>query len=137
MTRHMFRNQVGFTLMEALVAMTLVGVALTLIISGLGRSGLFLTKADLHAVARDLAMQKLDEFILSESNQIADEADQLTIQGVSFGYKLQFQPVKSSDALPTSDTPLNEKLLSVQVSVYWGDQGRTQSLSLETRVLRP
>ena len=130
-------TQCGFTLVEALVAVVLVGVALALVIGGLGRPSFFLAKADLHASARELAVQKLDEFTLSVGNQISDQDEQFLFRGVKFGYKLRFNPVDESDVLPVAGTPLAGKLLAVEIDVYWGEPPLSQSLSLQTLVMRP
>lgn len=127
--------QRGFTLMEALVALVLVGTALAVVVSGLGRPAAFLRKADLHATARELAQQKLDEFALSSTNQVAEGPEELNLHGVSYGYRLRYEPAAPIEALPLAGTPLEGKLLNVTVEVFWGQP--PQSLSLQTLVLRP
>ena len=128
----------GFTLLEALVATVLLGTALALVIGGLGRSSAYLFSTDLHQIARELAEQKLLEFTRSNANTMVNDQNQLVFRGVKYGYRLKYEPVKSTEALPTAGTPLEGKLLAVRIEVYWGEgTPPPHSLDLQTLVMRP
>jgi general secretion pathway protein I len=117
----------GFTLLEVLVAMALLGMALTAILQ-LFSANLKSISASEHYVAGSLeAQSKLREVLESE------EFSERSWNGVTNnGYRFQ---VSISDILPERVEGLPYKLVDVEVKVYWDLGNREKSLTLKTMKL--
>ena len=119
-------GQRGFTLLEALVAITLAGVAFTIVMSGMGGMGRVSARVDQHVVARQLAQSVLDQFAINQADNVSD-ADELVYQGVKYGYKLAFEVQADTPQMPLTALRSGQRLKAVRIEVFWGEQPRLQS----------
>lgn len=133
--RRQLRHQRGFTLLEALVAATIMGVSLSIVLTGIGGVGRGSSRASEHVVARQLAVSVLEQFALNQLDTVND-ADNLVYGGVKYGYRLAFDTIEDTDLLPVSALRTGRKLKSVRVEVFWGEQPNLQSYALSTTMFR-
>jgi len=127
--------QSGFTLLEALVAITIVGVTFSLILAGLSGVGRTSARANEHMIAHQLAVFVLDQFETNQLDQVND-ADDLIYRGVRFGYKLKFDTLEDTDSFPLAALRSGRRLKNVRVEVFWGEQPNLQSYVLSTILFR-
>jgi len=124
-------RQQGFTLLEALVAATVVAVAFSVILAGLGGVGRTAQRVDELTVARQLAVSVLDQFALNPANEVND-ADDLVYGGVKYGYKLTFDAMEDTVPLPISVLRSGQTLMTVRVQVFWGQQPKLHTYTLSS-----
>ena len=116
-------------MLEALVAITLAGVAFTIVLSGMGGIGRVSSRVDEHAVARQLAQSVLEQFATNQADNVSD-ADELVYQGVKYGYKLSFEDQADTPQMPLMALRSGQRLKAVRIEVFWGEQPRLQSYVL-------
>jgi len=130
------RKPLGFTLLEVLVATAVLGASLTLLIAawnGLGRNR---DAAVHHVWAQQIAMQKLAEFSAEGVNDLSKD-DSMVYEGVEFGYKLNYEPVKDTDWLPQKLGSQRQLLYKVKVDVFWGQASADKpGLSVVTHLFK-
>ena len=122
-------TQRGFTLLEALVAITLAGVAFTIVLSGMGGVGRVSERVEEHTVARQLAESVLAQFAVNQADNVTD-SDELIYQGVKYGYKLAFEDQADTPQMPLTVLRSGQRLKAVRIEVFWGEQPRLQSYVL-------
>jgi prepilin-type N-terminal cleavage/methylation domain-containing protein len=131
----MVAKERGFTLLEVLVAAAIVGTAFAIGLSaytGITRNK---TRHLLHAHAAQMAEQKLAEFALDGVGELNSQ-EPLRYLNVEFGYKVSFEPVRSTEAMPFNLVPMNRGLYQVKVDVFWGDKPIAPGYTLESTVLK-
>lgn len=129
------RPQQGFTLLEVLVAAAIVGTAFAIGLSaytGISRNK---TRHLLHAHAAQIAEEKLAEFALDGIGEL-NSNESLQYLNVEFGYKVSFEPIPSTEAMPFDLVPMNRGLYQVKVDVFWGDKPTAPGYSLASTVLK-
>lgn len=125
----------GFTLLEVLVATAIVGTALAIGLSAYTSISRNKTHHLLHAHAASIAEQKLAEFALDGIKEL-NSTEPLRYMAVEFGYKVSFEPVPATEAMPFDLVPMNRGLYHVKVDVFWGDQPTTPGYSLTSTVFK-
>ena len=124
------RKQHGFTLLEVLVAMTLIGVGFSAAFVAISGTRRLSEKSLAHESARILARAKLDEFLSSKVNALTDDRKEDRYAGQLYGYQIKVRPV----AIPLPDgldkNALPFLLEDVSIDVYWGPKGEQQSYQL-------
>jgi general secretion pathway protein I len=117
----------GFTLLEVLVALALLGIAVTAVLQ-LFSANLKSISASEEYVAGSLeAQSKLKEVL--DSNEFSEKS----WNGVTNnGYRFQ---VNVSDTLPERIENLPVKLIAVEVKIYWDRGDMEKSLTLKTMKL--
>lgn len=127
----MRRRARGFTLLEVLVAMVLVGVGVSLAFAAMSGATRLTQRATLHDNASRLARAKLEEVLASPNYDLAEDGREDVYAGVRYGYKIQIKPVQFP-GLSDERTPLPFMLDLVSIDVYWGPEQAQQSYTVST-----
>jgi type II secretion system protein I len=124
------RRQVGFTLIEVLVALVILGLGVASILVAYS-SGINLMR-----VARDkttaalLARSKLEETLATGNADIEGDTDEERYNGVLYAYRITTTPlplVNKTVADHFKDLP---QLEEIRVDVYWGEKDKQQRYEL-------
>lgn len=126
-------KQRGFTLLEVLVAMALIGIGFATAFVALSGSRRLGERAMAHEIAMQLARAKLDEVLNSKSNILTEDPQELRYAGQLFGYQVKIRPV----AIPLAPTSGDALVEDVGVEVFWGDKDKQQSYQLATMRMTP
>lgn len=114
----MIRTQRGFTLLEVLVAMSLIGIGFATAFVALSGARRLSEKVGAHEVAMQIARAKLDEILYSKGNTLIEDTEgtkELIYAGQSFGYQVKIRPV----AVPLAATPDDTLVEDVGIEVFW------------------
>lgn len=122
-------------MLEALVAVTIVGVVFSLVLVGMTGLGRTSSRANEHLIAHQLAASILEQFEVNQLDQVND-ADGLVYRGIRYGYKLTFDPLVDTDLIPISALRSGRRLKNVKIEVFWGDRPNLQSYVLSTVIFR-
>ena len=130
--------QQGFTLLEVLVAMVLLGAGLAIAFTAISGSTRLEAKASAHAAAMALAQAKLDEVLSHPDYLLAADAGEERFAGIDLGYRIQVRPVPLLEpAQQALLTEFKSVLHSVEIEVFWGPKAAPQSYRLSTYRLDP
>jgi general secretion pathway protein I len=129
------RGQGGFTLVEVVVAMAILGISLVLVIE-LFSGGLRLGRAsEEYTVAAQLARQKIEEIALYKQVQEGSEEGEFDST-----YRWQVE-VKKIDLLPLAnetDYKPPAYLYQIQVRIIWKSGSKERTTRVETfRAVKP
>lgn len=126
-------QQQGFTLLEVLVAMTLVGLGLALAFTAMSGSARTEERLAVHSAALQLARAKLDEALSQPDFQVAADPGEEHYAGHDFGYRLRLTPVPLLTEAQSAALPrFAGKLERIEIEVFWGPKGAQQSYQLAT-----
>lgn len=127
-------RQRGFTLLEVMVALMLVGIGYTLSLSAMSGSLKLARLASEHENAMLLAKARLDEVANYPDHVFAEEAglsagDSANTAGEVYGgteysYKIEFRPVTLLDPRVAELVKLPFRLEEITIDVFWGKDGR-------------
>lgn len=127
------QQQEGFTLLEVLVALVLIGSGMAVAFTAISGSTRVTEKATGHTAAMVLARAKLDEVLASQDFKISDDAGEDKYGGVDYGYRIQATPVPLLTAAQQNRIPgVRPQLEEVSIEVFWGPTGAKQSYVLRT-----
>jgi prepilin-type N-terminal cleavage/methylation domain-containing protein len=132
-----FRQQSGFTLLEVLVAMTLIGIGFSTAFVAISGSRRLSEKTLAHESARILARAKLDEVLHSKGNSLTDDGVVDHYAGQAFGFQIKVRPVEMPFPDGLNKNALPFVLEDVSIDVYWGPTDSQQSYRLSTMRLVP
>jgi general secretion pathway protein I len=114
----------GFTLLEVLVALALLGIAVTAVLQLFSANLKSLSASEEYVAGSLEAQSKMREVLDGQ------EFSERTWSGVTGnGYRFQ---VSVTDTLPERVENLPVKLVAVEVKVYWDRGNREKSLTLKT-----
>lgn len=132
-------RQRGFTLLEVLVAMTLVGVGLALAFTTISGSARTEDRLAVHTAALQLARAKLDEALAQPDFQLAADPGEEHYAGQEFGYRLRQTPVQLLSEAQRARLPkFQQQLEHIEIEVFWGPKDSQQSYRLSTlRAIAP
>lgn len=136
-TEKPLQPQRGFTLLEVLVAMALIGVGFASTFVAMSGSRRLTERALAHDAARVLAQARLDEMLQSPTDQLSDDGREERYLGQDFGYRINVEPVDLGLRMPAPAQALPFQLDQIRVEVFWGPQGQQRSLLLKTMRMRP
>jgi len=124
------RGGAGFTLVEMVVAMAILGISLVLVIE-LFSGGLRLGRAsEEYTLAGHLARQKVEEIFLSR--EIGEGTEEGEFEGTSYRWQVE---VKKVDLLPVAmetDYQPPMDLYQIQVRIIWNSGSKERSTRIET-----
>jgi prepilin-type N-terminal cleavage/methylation domain-containing protein len=126
------RKQSGFTLLEVLVAMTLIGIGFSAAFVAISGTRRLSEKSLAHESARILARAKLDEILSSKVNALTDDSKEDRYAGQLYGYQIKVRPVDVPLPEGFDKNALPLLLEDVSINVYWGPKGEQQSYQLST-----
>lgn len=155
----MKRPQKGFTLLEVVVAMTVVGAGFAVGLAAMSGSLRLMRSAAEYEQAMLLARAAMTEALAYPDYDIADDREREIYKGIEYAYRVEFRPVRlvqatesigsagstgSTGSTPSSGaaaTPssgaaaMPAPLEQISVDVYWGE-GRSRNYRLVTYRLR-
>jgi len=112
----------GFTLIEVVVAMAILGIALTTVISLFGQSLRTVSLVSRYSEMMTLAGEKMDEVVCCPDNE-RDESEE--------GLAGAARWTRIISPLNLDDTAAQD-MFKVQVHVTWPDGGREREITLES-----
>ena len=138
-TRHApARTQRGFTLLEVLVALVLLGIGVATAYTTISGSTRLDERMTGHAAAMVLAHSKLDEALASTDFELASEAKEDRYAGISFGYRVVLSPVELLDeAQKKVIANFPQQVQRVAIEVFWGPKDAPQTYTLTSYRIAP
>lgn len=134
--RSAWRRQGGFTLLEVMVAMILIGIGFSMALSAMSGSLKLTRLASEHENAMLLAKARLDEVAQNPGYKFAEEPSEEVYGGTEFSYKIEFRPVPLLDERMAERVKLPFRLEELTIYIYWGPDGKN-SYSLTTYKMTP
>lgn len=149
----MKRPHKGFTLLEVVVAMTVVGAGFAVGLAAMSGSLRLMRSTGEYEQAMLLARAAMTEALAYPDYDIADDREREVYKGIEYAYRVEFRPVRlvqatestgSTGSTPSSGagaTPssgaaaMPAPLEQISVDVYWGE-GRSRNYRLVTYRLR-
>lgn len=131
------RNQQGFTLIEVMVALLLLGVGVGSLMAAFSGSERLMEQSRDAAVATELARSKLNEVLLHQEESDADTATEERYNGKVFGYRIEFSPLIQTEkgTATAQDSITNTEL--VRIIVSWDQGAKARSYKLESARQKP
>ena len=124
------RSAAGFTLIEVVIAVTLLGVAYAAILGAFSGSLKLLRQASEYQNAMLLARSKLDETALDTALDIVDKEAEEKYGNITYAYKMEIRPVPLVEPALAEKVKLPVKLEEITVEVYWGKGGNERRYKL-------
>ncbi len=125
--RHRGPREAGVSLLEVLMAISLLGISFATIFSGLSAALRTTDRLDRFDRANDFAARKLSELILDPS--LAPDQVRSGFSPSGIGWQARTELV---DTRPLSDPKKPAQLVRITLEVSWRTRSGGQSLSLET-----
>jgi prepilin-type N-terminal cleavage/methylation domain-containing protein len=134
------RPQKGFTLLEVVVAMAVVGAGFAVGLAAMSGSLRLMRSSGEYEQAMLLARAAMTEALAYPEYDIADDREREIYKGTEYAYRVEFRPVRLAQATdsagaPRSATQPASPLEQISVDVYWG-AGNSRSYRLVTYRLR-
>lgn len=126
----MHRGDAGFTIIEVLVAITILGISLILIFATFSQGLTALNVDRAYSTAVILAKSKMGEVDLLEELSGGEE------EGLSTGGYLWRREITETLGRPGEEDERRTRLIHVRVVVSWSDGPRQRRVALETLRLR-
>lgn len=130
-------NNRGFTLIEVVVAITVLGVSYAAMLGAFTGSLKLLRQASEYQNALLLARSKLDETAIDTGLDIVDQEAEENYGGVTYAYKIEIRDVPVVEEALKESVKLPVKLEEITVEVYWGKVGKERSYKLVAYKLSP
>ncbi|MHB9117867.1 MAG: type IV pilus modification PilV family protein [Burkholderiales bacterium] len=127
----------GFTLIEVLVAMTILGVAYAAILGAFSGSIKLLRQASEYQNAMLLARSKLDETAIDPNLDIEDRGTEEKYGNISYAYKIVIRPIPLLEPALLQTVQLPIKLQEITVDVFWGEKGHERRYKLTSYKMSP
>jgi prepilin-type N-terminal cleavage/methylation domain-containing protein len=133
----MSRPQAGFTLLEVVVAMAVVGAGFAVGLAAMSGSLRLQRSSDEYEQAMLLARAAMTEALAYPDYDIADDREREIYQGVEYAYRVEFRPVRLTPSTQSTQSTQSSEadsaraaqatLQQIAVDVYWGE-GRNYRL---------
>jgi general secretion pathway protein I len=126
----------GFTLVEIVVAMAVLGISLVLVIE-LFAGGLRLGRAsEEYTQAGHLARQKVEEIFLNRG--IEEGTEEGEFEGTTYRWEVEVKKVDLLPAAMETDYRPPMELYQIRVRIIWNSGSRERSTRIETyRAVKP
>ena len=124
---HGGRREAGISLLEVLLAISLLGVSFATIFSGLSAALRTTDRLDHFDRANEFGARKLNELILDPSLGAGQMRSGVSPSGIVWQARTQ-----SVDARPLSGSDKPARLVRIALDLDWKTRSGRQSLSLET-----
>ena len=126
------KAQRGFTLIEVLVALALLGLCLGAILTSFSGADRLMRQGRGQSVAAVLARSKLDETMASDNGDIVDNSGEERYNGLVYGYRITTSPVTLADRATLANLPPMTPLEEIRVEVMWLDGVQQRRYVLDT-----
>ncbi|MFC4161821.1 type IV pilus modification PilV family protein [Chitinimonas lacunae] len=133
----MRRSAQGFTLMEVLVALVIMGIGLTAILVAYSGSMRLMQESQVNHAAAVLARSKLDEYLTDPTMEVVDRENEERYNGILYGYRMTIEEVDLIDAALAKRVELPLVLDRVLVQVFWGEGEQAREYRLVAYRTRP
>lgn len=127
----------GFTLIEVVLAITILGISYAAILGAFSGSLKLLRQASEYQNALLLARSKLDETWIDPSLDIADQEAEEKYGGVTYAYKIEIRNIPLLEGALKEKVKLPIKLEEIAVEVFWGKSGSEKSYKLTSYKMSP
>ena len=128
----------GFTLLEVLVAMTLIGLGLAVAFTAISGTAHLDGKMAAHQAAMTLARSKLNEALAHPDFKLAPDAGEDHYAGMDFGYRIALRPMEWLTPAQRERIPaFQQKLERIEIEVFWGPENAKQSYTLSSFRIAP
>ena len=125
----MSRTQAGFTLIEVVVAMAVVGAGFAVGLAAMSGSLKLLRSASEYEQAMLLARSAMTEALAYPDHELIADREREVYQGVEYGYQIEFRPVRLVSDDEARVAPPQVSLQQISVDVAWGE-GRLRNYRL-------
>ena len=125
--RHRGPRQAGVSLLEVLMAISLLGISFASIFSGLSAALRTTDRLDRFDRANDFGARKLSELILDPSLVAGEMRSGVSPSGI--GWQARTQLI---DTRPLSNSDKPAQLVRITLELAWATRSGRQTLSLET-----
>ena len=133
--RRIGRIERGFTLLEVLVALALIGIGFSTTFSVVSGVHKLEDRASAQNAAMLFARATLDEFIEAGAVAEGDTPGEVRFGRYDFSYRLTVRPFNDAGTREVGKEA-SVKLDQVDIEVFWGSVGMPQSYRLATLVSR-
>ena len=125
----MKRIEAGFTLLEVVVAIAVIGAGFAAGLAAMSGSLRLMRIAGEYEQAMYLARSAMAEALTYPDTDIVADREREFYEGVDYGYRVEFRPVRLLSADEARIAPSPVALQQVSVDVSWGpDPGRSYRL---------
>jgi prepilin-type N-terminal cleavage/methylation domain-containing protein len=125
------KNEQGFSMVELLVAMVLVGTLLVAVMMGFAQAVASTGKVRNHTIALNLAKERLD-FLKQYERDTANLRGTGVWGNASYSRNFNNITYTISNINITAYQPTLTDIIPMRVTVGWTEKGRTRSVSVET-----
>ncbi|MDK2122872.1 type IV pilus modification PilV family protein [Parachitinimonas caeni] len=128
--RNLLRNSQGFTLIEVLVALVVLGIGVASVLTAYSGSMRMMKRSADYETAVLLARSKLDEATAVPDAELDDDGAEERYNGTLFAYRISWTPIPLLDESLSKKAKLAVGLDEVKVEVHWEDEGQDRQYSL-------
>ena len=131
------RRMRGFTLLEVMVAMALIGIGFSAVFLAMSGTTRLSSARVVHEAAATLARAKLDEVLIAPDYALSEEAQEDRFAGQLFGYRIKIKAADLPRPNRLAGAVMPFALEDIAIEVFWGPTGAQQSYSLATQRFAP
>jgi hypothetical protein len=124
-------TEAGVSLLEILIAVSLLGIGFTAIFSGFSTALRTIERVDRYAGVTDFAESKLNELVVDSRLEPGQELSGVSDSGLSWQARTALV-----DQRPGADPDHPVQLMRVELQVFWETSRGRQSFALQTLKLR-
>ncbi len=127
-------SDAGFTLLEVVIAVVLVGIAFGAILQAFSQSLRNIRRIDVYQVAMQLAQNKMNELLIDD--QVIDDGVLEGAWDENFSWRAALETHEVDD-LAVDKSRLTTRLLYIRLTVHYNFEGRDRQIKLFTSKLVP
>lgn len=124
-------SEAGVSLLEILIAVSLLGIGFTAIFSGFSTALRAISRVDHYARVTDFAENKLNELVVDPRLEPGQEVSGVSDSGLRWRARSELVARRPG---PSLDQPV--QLMRIEVQVFWNTTKGSQSFALQTLKLR-